>query len=103
MMDINPLQQTKSIMNPQIKNNNTMSTPHEAQVSFKTWLNEAITNVNDTQVNSTVMTEKMARGEQVDLHDVMIASQKATVTLQTTTEIRNKAIEAYQEVMRMQV
>ncbi|RKL69401.1 flagellar hook-basal body complex protein FliE [Salipaludibacillus neizhouensis] len=102
-MDINPLQQTKSIMNPQIKNNNTMSTPHEAQVSFKTWLNEAITNVNDTQVNSTVMTEKMARGEQVDLHDVMIASQKATVTLQTTTEIRNKAIEAYQEVMRMQV
>lgn len=49
------------------------------------------------------MTEKLARGENVDLHQVMIASQKANITLQATIEIRNKVIEAYQEIMRMQV
>lgn len=49
------------------------------------------------------MTSEMAKGESVDLHQVMIASQKASVTLQAALEIRNKAVEAYQEMMRMQV
>nr|WP_245746089.1 flagellar hook-basal body complex protein FliE [Evansella caseinilytica] len=77
--------------------------PYEAQDSFKKWLNEALKSVNETQVESQVMTERLARGEDVNLHDVMITAQKASVTLQTTVEIRNKVIEAYQEVMRMQV
>jgi len=45
----------------------------------------------------------MALGENVELHDVMIASQKASITLQATMEVRNKVVEAYQEIMRMQV
>jgi flagellar hook-basal body complex protein FliE len=49
------------------------------------------------------MAEKLARGENVELHEVMIASQKASITLAATMEIRNKVIEAYQEVMRMQI
>nr|WP_235849082.1 MULTISPECIES: flagellar hook-basal body complex protein FliE [Bacillaceae] len=95
------MQQLQSIMKPQNLGNKL--TPHEAQTSFKNWLNEAITNVNQSQVNSQKMTEKVVRGENVDLHDVMITAQQASITLQTTVEIRNKVIEAYQEVMRMQV
>jgi flagellar hook-basal body complex protein FliE len=38
-----------------------------------------------------------------NLHQVMITAEKASVTLQTTLEIRNKVVEAYQEIMRMQV
>ncbi|WP_332308704.1 flagellar hook-basal body complex protein FliE [Halobacillus mangrovi] len=45
----------------------------------------------------------MARGEVDDLHNVMIASQKASITMQTTVEVQNKVIEAYKEMMRMQV
>ncbi|MBM7094169.1 flagellar hook-basal body complex protein FliE [Bacillus sp. H-16] len=75
----------------------------EAQQAFAGWLNQAVQDVNDKQIASTAATEKMARGENIDLHDVMIASQKASVALQTTVEVRNKAIEAYQEIMRMQV
>ncbi|MDF1506592.1 flagellar hook-basal body complex protein FliE [Robertmurraya sp. DFI.2.37] len=78
-------------------------TPYEAQKSFASVLKQSIEKVNEAQVQSDVMTEKLARGENVDLHQVMIASQKASVTLQATMEIRNKVIEAYQEVMRMQV
>ena len=55
------------------------------------------------QIQSDTLTEKLALGKEVDLHEVMIASQKASVTMQLTLEIRNKAVEAYQEMMRMQV
>jgi len=102
-MDINAIQQMNSIMKPQQNQLTDQATPHEAQQSFKSWMNNAIADVNKAQVDSAVMTEKMARGENVDLHDVMITAEKASVTLQTTIEVRNKAIEAYQEIMRMQV
>ncbi|TKC18654.1 flagellar hook-basal body complex protein FliE [Robertmurraya kyonggiensis] len=79
------------------------TTPFEAQKSFASVLKESIEKVNEAQIESDVMTEKLARGEDVDLHQVMVASQKASITLSATMEIRNKVIEAYQEVMRMQV
>lgn len=102
-MDINQIQQLNSVMNPQTEKSADRVTPHEGQQSFKSWLNAAVADVNQAQLASENMTEKMARGEQVDLHEVMLTAEKASVTLQTTTEIRNKVIEAYQEMMRMQV
>lgn len=79
------------------------STAYEAQQSFTSVLKKSIENLNQSQVQSDIMTEKLARGENVDLHQVMIASQKASITMQATLEVRNKVIEAYQEMMRMQV
>ena len=78
-------------------------TPSEAQKSFSSFLKNSIEKVNETQIQSDTLTEKLALGQEVDLHEVMIASQKASVTMQLTLEIRNKAVEAYQEMMRMQV
>ncbi|WP_077211517.1 flagellar hook-basal body complex protein FliE [Bacillus dakarensis] len=79
------------------------TTPYESQKKFASVLKESIEKVNEAQIQSDKMTEKLARGENVDLHSVMIASQKASISLQATMEIRNKVVEAYQEVMRMQV
>lgn len=78
-------------------------TPYEAQQSFASVFKESIKKVNEAQAVSDKLTERMARGENVDLHQVMIASQKASVTLQATLEVRNKVVEAYQEMMRMNV
>lgn len=78
-------------------------TSAEAQNNFKSLLSDALHRANDAQHASTKATEKLARGENIDLHDVMITAQKASITLQTTVEVRNKVVEAYQEVMRMQV
>jgi flagellar hook-basal body complex protein FliE len=78
-------------------------TPSEAQKSFSSFLKDSIEKVNQTQMESDTLTKKLALGQDVDLHEVMIASQKASVTMQLTLEIRNKAVEAYQEMMRMQV
>jgi flagellar hook-basal body complex protein FliE len=86
--------------------NNTKTnrtTPFEAHQNFASVLKDSINKVNESQIQSDKMTEKLARGENVDLHQVMIASQKASVTMTATLEIRNKVIEAYQEMMRMQV
>lgn len=78
-------------------------TPFEAQKSFSSFLKDSIEKVNEAQIESDQLTEKLALGQDVDLHQVMIASQKASVSMQLTIEVRNKAIEAYQEMMRMQV
>jgi len=85
------------------KSVSSKATPYEAQKSFSSFLKESIEKVNESQIESDQLTEKLALGQDVDLHQVMIASQKASVTMQLTLEVRNKAIEAYQEMMRMQV
>lgn len=79
------------------------TTPAEAHQSFKTTLNDALNHVNEVSAISADKTQKLASGEIDDLHDVMIAGQKASIALQTTIEVRNKAVEAYKEIMRMQV
>nr|WP_245864132.1 flagellar hook-basal body complex protein FliE [Fredinandcohnia onubensis] len=78
-------------------------TANAVQKEFSSFLKDAINNVNEAQQTSDKMTEKLIKGENVDLHQVMIASEKASVSLQTTLQIRNKVVEAYQEIMRMQV
>ncbi|CAM3752096.1 flagellar hook-basal body complex protein FliE [Alkalicoccus chagannorensis] len=79
------------------------NSPAEAHDSFKTWLNDAIGSVNESRAESSQATEAMARGEDVDLHNVMLTAQKASIQLETTVQVRDRVIEAYQEVMRMQV
>jgi flagellar hook-basal body complex protein FliE len=77
------------------------TTPYEAQNSFASVLKKSIEEINTTQQESATMTQKLALGENVDLHNVMISAQKASITLEATMEVRNKAVEAYQEIMRM--
>lgn len=81
----------------------TQPTPYEAGQKFSNFLNEAIQSVNNQQIQSDTMTQKLINGQDVDLHEVMIASQKASITLNATMEVRNKVIDAYQEIMRMSI
>ena len=81
----------------------TPTTSYEAQQTFANNLKEAIASVNDQQITSDTMTNKLINGENVELHEVMIAAQKASISLNATMQIRNKVIEAYQETMRMSI
>jgi flagellar hook-basal body complex protein FliE len=78
-------------------------TPFESQKTFGTFLKDAIQNVNTQQIESDKMTQRLVMGENVDLHNVMITAQKASIAFNTTMEVRNKVIEAYQEIIRMPV
>ncbi|ASN05730.1 flagellar hook-basal body complex protein FliE [Virgibacillus necropolis] len=77
--------------------------PGKAHANFADNLKSAIENVNKTQVISNQKTEAFARGEIENLHDVMIASQKSSVTLEASVQVQRKVIDAYNEIMRMQV
>lgn len=92
-----------SIMQPAKITGTAAGSAAEGHKSFASMLKQSIDNVNSSQLQSDVMTEKLARGEDIGLHEVMIASQKASITMQAALEVRNKVIEAYQETMRMQV
>lgn len=75
----------------------------EGQASFGELLNQAIQNVNDLQKQSESAKIGLITGQVEDIHSVMIASEKASVALQLTMQMRNKVIDAYQEVMRMNI
>lgn len=74
-----------------------------SEASFSELLHNALTEVDNLQKISDVSNTKLTTGEITDLHSVMIAGEKANLALQLTVQVRNKVIEAYQEVMRMQV
>jgi flagellar hook-basal body complex protein FliE len=59
--------------------------------------------VNDKIQESNRKTEAFAVGDRYDLHEIMIASEEAGLSLKLLLQIRNKLIEAYQEIMRMQM
>jgi len=71
--------------------------------SFSEMLNNALKKLNDAKVNADDLTLKFFTGEVQDFHQVAIAMQEASLTMQLAVEVRNKVIEAYQEVYRMQV
>ncbi|HHW38876.1 MAG TPA: flagellar hook-basal body complex protein FliE [Bacillales bacterium] len=78
-------------------------TPADVHKKFSSALMNAIDELNKSQIQSDVVTNQFIKGEITDIHDVMIAAQKASVTRQTAIEIRNKVIDAYKEIMRMQI
>jgi len=58
---------------------------------------------NDAQLQADAAIKAAASGENTDIHDTMIAIQKADVSLKLMMEVRNKLLEAYQDIMRTQV
>ena len=71
--------------------------------SFSTVLNKFVDDVNSLQNNADKSIEKLATGEITDVHQVMIAVEEANTAMEFMLEIRNKIVEAYQEIMRMPV
>ena len=74
-----------------------------ATVSFKDFLNEAISKVNKLQIDAQTLSDDFAAGRTDNIHEVMIAAAKADIALQFTLQIRNKIVDAYNEIMRMQI
>lgn len=70
---------------------------------FGSVLMDAIKEVNKAQADSRVMQQDLMAGRQVDIHDLMITMEKAGIAMELTMQVRNKLLEAYQEISRMQV
>jgi len=85
-----PSQQPDEQSKPQVK-------------SFKETLNQFMDDVNELQKDAGTSVEKLLTGEIKDVHDVMVAVEKANTSFELMMEIRNKMLDAYREIMRMQV
>ena len=75
----------------------------EAAPGFSTWFAQEIGAVNTSIVNSDNDIKRLVSGEAQSLHDVMIHLEEAKLSFQLLAQVRNRLLEAYQEVMRMQV
>jgi len=74
-----------------------------ATEGFTQIFGDAISKVSDLQKQSDMAIGKLATGESKGLHEVMIAMEKSSISFQFLTQVRNKALDAYHEIMRMQV
>lgn len=72
-------------------------------VGFGDLFAKLVNNANGTQAHSDQLVESLAKGEPTDVHQVMVALTEAELAFRTVLEVRNRLIEAYQEVQRMPV
>jgi len=71
--------------------------------SFVDTLKDSIASINQQQVQADDLAARFAAGQVEDVHDAMISMEKAALSFKFMVEVRNKLLEGYQEVMRMQV
>ncbi|MBQ7669074.1 MAG: flagellar hook-basal body complex protein FliE [Clostridia bacterium] len=94
--------QITGVNNLQGSNNLTKTTGTKNKgTDFGALLNDAIDNVNKLQVESDEATNSFINGQTDNIHNVMIASSKANLALQMTIQVRNKVMDAYNEIMNM--
>ncbi|MEW6181652.1 MAG: flagellar hook-basal body complex protein FliE [Bacillota bacterium] len=86
-----------NVMLPQAKSGKTGSS------SFGTVLNEMLKEVNASQVKADESIQGFLSGQIQDLHQVVAATEEARLMLELAVQVRNKVVEAYQEISRMQV
>jgi flagellar hook-basal body complex protein FliE len=78
--------------------------PQQAPLAtFQEFFADAVKKTNELQGAAEEKQRQLLVGETDNLHDVMIAMEKSTLSLQLTLAVRNKVLDAYQEVMRMQM
>ncbi len=77
--------------------------PQSPTQGFSNVLGDMVNKVNDLQIKADKSIQDFVTGQSGGLHEVMIALEKSSISFQFLNQVRNKAVEAYQEIMRMQV
>ena len=94
-------------INPALLNRTYLQNSNTSQVKdglgFKDFLVEKVKEVDQAQKKAESLLEALAKGEDVDFSDLAITMSKVETELKLLLRVRNKIIEAYQEIMRMQI
>jgi len=97
-MEINPVKFQSGFENFKINNDSSRDVQ-----AFSDLFREKLNEVNELKKDSSAMTASFAAGETDNIHDVMIASEKAKIAVNLTTAVQTKVLDAYNEIMRLQV
>ena len=99
-MNINAYIQNMKVQNELQKNS---ASEEEKGTGFLDTLKEKLNEVNDKQIEADNLTQKFIKGEEEDIHKVMLSTEEAKMSLELAVEIRNKLVAAYEEFNRMQI
>jgi flagellar hook-basal body complex protein FliE len=86
-----------------IEGSSPIDSTSNAGKSFADTLKDAVGSVNELQKASDKFSQNVATGKTDDVAGAMIAAERADIALRVMVQVRNKIIDAYQEVMKMQV
>ncbi|AAD36436.1 flagellar hook-basal body protein FliE [Thermotoga maritima MSB8] len=78
-------------------------TQKKSENNFSEALKEALEKVNDIQKKAEKAADDFAQGRISNIHEVIIEAEKASIALRLTVEVRNRIVEAYRDIMRMQI
>ncbi|AGC67583.1 flagellar hook-basal body complex protein FliE [Thermoclostridium stercorarium subsp. stercorarium DSM 8532] len=92
-----------SVMDNMSVNNALNKVAEKESISFRDMLMNEIYRVSELEKEADAITSDFISGKTDNIHSVLIAAEKASIALQLMIEIRNKVIDAYNEIMRMQV
>lgn len=98
---VKSLQQLESIGTS--SNKKDQSTDEVNLNSFGSILKQKLDNLNDEQVSADDMEESFVKGDETDIHKVMLESEEAKMDMELAVEVRNKLVDAYQELSKMQL
>ncbi len=94
---------TSQIKQSQFKNKVLKESQANENTSFSATLKKAIHSVDNLQKEADVMVQKLSTGETKNIPEVLVSVEKADIALRLMMQVRNKVIDAYQEIMKMQV
>ncbi|HBG76697.1 flagellar hook-basal body complex protein FliE [Eubacteriales bacterium mix99] len=97
-MEINPIAEA-----PSVAAIGTVKPARTEKADFGSVLKEELNKVNDMQIKADEASRQLVTGEAKDIHSVLLAAEEARLALEVTVQIRNKLIESYQEINRIQL
>jgi len=100
-MAISPISAISSLPLPSVSA--TSGTNAAASTTFGGMVEQGLQTLQTAQSTSDDLAVKATTGDLTDIHDYMIAANEASVATQLTVAVRNKAVEAFTEIMRMQM
>lgn len=99
----NSISEVKQLIPDSVGLNNIDNQNKTPEISFGEYLNTALMKVSGLEEQSDQLKEDFALGKTDNIPEVLIAGEKANVALQFTMQVRNKIMDAYSEIMRMQI
>jgi flagellar hook-basal body complex protein FliE len=86
-----------------VQRNRAAGVQAEEQASFRDIMMKALKDVSGLEKQADSITEDFIAGRTDSIHSVLIAAEKASISLELIVEVRNRVLDAYSEIMRMQI
>lgn len=102
-MKINEFAPSSSIFNDMRMQIESGEKTDEKNSDFFAVLKDKLDSINEKQITAENTTQSFISGEEVDVHKVMLDAEEAKLSLELAVQMRNKIVEAYQELNRMQL